>query len=139
VGFGGASTTSTGHARGCPWLGQGRPETPRHVRPTGHGGVGGTPDDDGRQIDGEGASGASDSDAGERCRERGRATRPGLGRGVGRMSGHASSDAGRISIRGSGNLYFFLFQREMGPLPRNHVRMRVTDGRPWWIIIENIN
>jgi hypothetical protein len=50
VGAGGepryASTTSTGRAYGCPWLGRARPKAPRHVRPGGHGGVSDTPDDD---------------------------------------------------------------------------------------------
>jgi hypothetical protein len=55
-----ARTTSTGHARGCPWLGRGGPKAPRHVCPSDHGGVSGMPDDDERRMDGEGASGVVD-------------------------------------------------------------------------------
>jgi hypothetical protein len=55
-----ASTTSTGHACGCPWLDRGKPEASQHVRPSGHGGVSGALDGDGRRMDGKGASGASD-------------------------------------------------------------------------------
>jgi hypothetical protein len=44
--------------RGCPWLNQGRPEAPRHVRLSEHGGVNGLRDSDGRWMDGERASGA---------------------------------------------------------------------------------
>jgi hypothetical protein len=48
------------------------------------------------------------------------------------MSGHATSDAGRISIRGSMDLFFFL-PGEMGPTPAkprpdgSHGRMLVLD------------
>jgi hypothetical protein len=43
------STTSTARARGCPWLR--RLEAPRHMRPSGHSGVIGVHDGDGRRTD----------------------------------------------------------------------------------------
>ena len=35
---GGARAPPVPRACGCPWLGRGRPEAPRHMRPSGHGG-----------------------------------------------------------------------------------------------------
>ena len=59
------STTSTGHAHGCPWFSGGRPEAPQHVWPSGHARVSSAPN-------GEGVSDAGDCHAGEWHKERGR-------------------------------------------------------------------
>jgi hypothetical protein len=60
--------TNTGHARGCPWLGRGRPEVPQDVCPSHHGGVSGAPNGDGRRMNNGVVSNAGDCHAGERGR-----------------------------------------------------------------------
>jgi hypothetical protein len=95
---------------------------PRHVRPSGHGGVSGAPDDDGQRMNGEGASDAGDWDAGEQRREarargaasdrvKGMARQPdkrAVGEGARQMNGHVALGVRRISIRGCGDLFFCL-------------------------------
>jgi hypothetical protein len=155
VGSGGelrrASTTSTSNARECPWLGRGRPEAPRHVRPSGHGGVYDLPDDDGRRIDSERTSGVGDWDVGERCREQGRAARPVAGEGHSAATrqcavGKRVDRWAATLLRGWADKHtrewgfiFFCFWERWSPHPRSRVRTRVTDKRLWWVIIENIN
>jgi hypothetical protein len=47
---------------GCPWLSRGRPKVPRHMHPSGHGGVHDARDGDVGQTDNEWASGTCDWD-----------------------------------------------------------------------------
>jgi hypothetical protein len=107
------STTSTGHARRCPWLGRGRPDAPRQVRPNGHGRVSSMPNGDRQRTNDEGANDTGGCHTCEWRWERG------------------ARDAAGNGGKGTAQ------QPNQRALGKGRTDTRVTDGHPCWIIIEN--
>jgi hypothetical protein len=77
-----------------PLAGPGKTWGDKACCPSGHGGVSGAPNGDGRGTNGEGASDAGDCHAGERCKEWGRAARPVTGKEIGRQPDERALEKG---------------------------------------------